>query len=68
MRWVTIEIEGELLPTSDDIAEQQRQRAELAESQLRQVAVNLLQQGMTVEIAELTSLSVSQVEEFVKGG
>ena len=86
--WVTME--GELLPTSDDIAEQekrraelerrraeqqrqlaeqQRQRAELAESQLKQVAVNLLQQGMAVEeVARLTNLSVSQVEEFVKGG
>ncbi|MGB3655180.1 MAG: Uma2 family endonuclease, partial [Rivularia sp. (in: cyanobacteria)] len=81
LRWVTIE--GELLPTSDDIAEQekrraelerrraeqqrqlaeqQRQRAELAESQLKQVAVNLLQQGMAVEeVARLTNLSVSQV-------
>ncbi|WP_414623235.1 Uma2 family endonuclease [Calothrix sp. CCY 0018] len=75
LRWVTMS-GGELLPTSDDIAEQekrraeqQRQRAELAESQLKQVAMNLLQQGMTVEeIARLTSLSVSQVEEFVKGG
>lgn len=81
LRWVTMN--GELLPTSDDIAEQQRQRAEqerrraeqqrqraeLAESQLKQVAVNLLQQGMTVEeVAQLTSLSVSQVEEFAKGG
>lgn len=80
LRWATME--GELLPTSDDIAEQerrraseerrraeqQRQRAELAESQLKQVAVNLLQQGMTVaEIAKLTSLSISQVEEFAKG-
>ena len=88
LRWVTME--GELLPTSEDIAEQekrraelerrraeqqrqraeqQRQRAELAESQLKQVAVNLLQQGMAVEeVARLTNLSVSQVEEFVKGG
>jgi len=74
LRWVTIE-EGELLPTSDDIAEQERrraekerQRAEVAESQLKQVAMNLLQQGMTLEeVAKLTNLSVTQVEEFGQG-
>jgi predicted transposase YdaD len=39
------------------------ERATQAEAQLRQVALNLLQQGMTVEqVAQLTGLSLEQVQ------
>lgn len=70
LRWATLD--GELLPTSEEIAnqerqraEQERQRAEQAESQLQQTARNLLQEGMTVEqIAFLTGLSESQIEQL----
>ncbi|UBF24212.1 Uma2 family endonuclease [Kovacikia minuta CCNUW1] len=42
------------------------ERAMQAEAQLRQVALNLLQQGMTVEqIAQLTGLSLEQVHGMV---
>ena len=67
LRWATLK--GELLPTSE---EQERLRAESAESQLQQLqsqlqqtARNLLQAGMTVEqAARLTGLSVSEVEQL----
>ncbi len=70
LRWATLE--GELLPNSEEIAEQEKIRAEQeklradnAESQLRQVAANLLQQGMTVEqVMQLTTLSESEVREI----
>lgn len=70
LRWATLE--GELLPNSEEIAEQEKLRAEQekiradsAESQLRQVAANLLQQGMTVEqVAQLTALSESDVRQI----
>lgn len=70
LRWATLE--GELLPNSEEIAEQEKLRAEQeklradsAESQLRQVAANLLQQGMTVEqVMQLTALSESEVREI----
>jgi len=56
---------NQLLPNAEEIAVQERQRADQAESQLRQVALNLLQQGMAVgQIASLTGLSVSEVEEL----
>lgn len=42
------------------------ERATQAEAQLQQVALNLLQQGMTVEqVAQLTGLSVEQVQRMV---
>ncbi|WP_202895645.1 hypothetical protein [Iningainema tapete] len=48
-----------------EIAEQERQRAEQAISQLRQVALNLLQQGITVEqVARLTGLDISEVKKL----
>lgn len=70
LRWATLE--GQLLPNSEEIAKQEKIRAEQekiradnAESQLRQVAANLLQQGMTVEqVAQLTTLSESEVREI----
>lgn len=63
LRWATLD--GELLPTPQEIADEQRQRAEQAESQLRQVAINLLQQGMPVEqVVQLTGLSPSEVEQL----
>ncbi|MBF2050920.1 MAG: Uma2 family endonuclease [Leptolyngbya sp. IPPAS B-1204] len=46
-------------------AEQERQRAEQAEHQLRQVVLNLLQQGMgTAQVAQLTGLSEAEVENL----
>jgi Uma2 family endonuclease len=46
-------------------AEQEHQRAEQAESQIRQIAVNLLQQKMGIEqVAQLTGLSESEVEQL----
>ncbi|NJM73382.1 MAG: Uma2 family endonuclease [Scytonema sp. RU_4_4] len=84
LRWATIE--GEVLPTGAEIAqqehqraeqerqraeqerqraEQERQRAEQAQLQLQQTVRNLLQTGMTLEqVAKLTGLDVSQVEEL----
>jgi Uma2 family endonuclease len=70
LRWANLE--GELLPNSEEIAgqekiraEQEKIRADSAESQLRQVAANLLQQGMTVEqVMQLTALSESEVREI----
>ncbi|MBK1988270.1 Uma2 family endonuclease [Sphaerospermopsis aphanizomenoides BCCUSP55] len=67
LRWANLD--GELFPTSQEIAEQEKQRAEQekqradqAESQLRQVAVNLLQNGMSVEqVAQLTGLDAKQL-------
>jgi Uma2 family endonuclease len=77
LRWATLD--GELLPTGVEIAqqehqraeqerqraEQERQRAEQVQLQLQQTVRNLLQAGMTVEqVAKLTGLDVSQVEEL----
>jgi Uma2 family endonuclease len=62
LRWATLE--GELLPTPE---EQQRQRAEQAESQLRQTARNLLEVGMTVEqIATITGMDASEIEQWIQ--
>lgn len=71
LRWATLD--GQLLPNSEEIAEQEKLRAEQeklradnAESQLRQVAANLLQQGMSIEqVAQLTTLSESEVREMM---
>ncbi|MBW4601482.1 MAG: hypothetical protein KME29_18375 [Calothrix sp. FI2-JRJ7] len=63
LRWATLD--GQLLPNSEEIAELEKQRADNAESQLRQVAVNLLKQGMSVEqVVQITGLSKSQVAEL----
>jgi Uma2 family endonuclease len=67
LRWATME--GELLLTSQEIAEEERiradQRAEQAESQLQYTVRNLLREGMSVEqVARLTGLSESQVEQL----
>jgi Uma2 family endonuclease len=74
LRWATLE--GQLLPSSEEVAEQEKLRAEQeklraeqerlradnAESRLKQVAANLLQQGMTVEqVVQLTALSAAEV-------
>ena len=65
LRWSTLD--GDLLTTPEEIAERERQRAEQAESQLQQTALNLLQEGMRVEqVARLTGLSESQVEQLGK--
>ncbi|GAX41031.1 hypothetical protein NIES4075_19990 [Tolypothrix sp. NIES-4075] len=46
-------------------AEQEHQRAEQAQSQIRQIAVNLLQQKMGIEqVAQLTGLSESEIEQL----
>ncbi|MGC1247897.1 MAG: Uma2 family endonuclease [Spirulinaceae cyanobacterium] len=63
LRWANLN--GELLPTPQERAEEEKQRANQAESKLQQVARNLLKQGMTVEeVASLTGLSESQVKEY----
>lgn len=57
LRWATLE--GELLPTPE---EQERQRADRAETQLLQTARNLLANGMTVEqVAQVTGLDVGAI-------
>jgi Uma2 family endonuclease len=71
LRWSTLD--GELLPTSQEFiqqekqqVEQEKQRAEQAESQLRGLATNLLQTGMSLEqVANLMDITVSQLEEIV---
>ncbi len=63
LRWVGLE--GKLLPTAEEIAQQERQRADSAESRLLQTARNLLQEGMTMEqVARLTGMSASEIEEL----
>jgi hypothetical protein len=48
------------------IAEQEKQRAEQAELQLRQVAINLLQNKMPVEqVVQLTNLDILEVEKLI---
>lgn len=63
LRWATLE--GELLPTAVEIAQQEHQRAEQMQSQLQQTVRNLLQTGMATEqVAKLTGVDISQVEEL----
>jgi Uma2 family endonuclease len=77
LRWARLD--GELLLTPQEIAEQEQQRAEQerqraeqerqranqAESQLQQVIISLLHQGGTVEqVANMTGLSESQVRRL----
>lgn len=46
--------------------EQEKQRAEQAELQLRAVAINLLQNGMSIEqVAQLTNLDILEVEKLL---
>jgi hypothetical protein len=60
---------GELFPTSVELVEQEKQRAEnekqraeQAEDKLRQVAVNLLNNGMPIEqVAQLTGLDAKEI-------
>ncbi|WP_242062049.1 hypothetical protein [Nostoc punctiforme] len=61
INWATLE--GELLPTPE---EQERQRADKAESQLLQTARNLLASGMTIEqVATVTGLDASAIEQLI---
>jgi predicted transposase YdaD len=54
LRWY--DDQGNWIPTDAE-------RATQAEAQLRQVALSLLQQGMTVEqVAQLTGLALEQVQ------
>ncbi|BAZ51534.1 hypothetical protein NIES4103_41910 [Nostoc sp. NIES-4103] len=67
LRWASLE--GILLPTAEEIAkqesqraEQESQRAQRAELQLKQTARNLLQSVMTVQqVANITGLSESEI-------
>jgi Uma2 family endonuclease len=64
LRWATLD--GDLFPTSQEMVIIAQQRAEQAELQLRQVAINLLQNGMSVEqVAQLTSLDILEVEKLL---
>ncbi|AFZ17461.1 Uma2 family endonuclease [Allocoleopsis franciscana] len=68
LRWATWE--GELLTTPEEKerqrAEQERQRADKAEGQLLQTALNLLDAGMTREqVAQLTGLTLSEIEQLI---
>lgn len=70
LRWAGLD--GVLLPTPQELtnqeqqrADQEQQRADQAESQLQETVQNLLREGMTVEqVARLTSLSESQVDQL----
>jgi hypothetical protein len=71
LRWATLD--GDLFPTSQEMVgiaqqrvEQEKQRAEQAELQLREVAINLLQNGMSIEqVAQLTNLDILEVEQLM---
>jgi Uma2 family endonuclease len=67
LRWATLA--GELLPTPEEqerhYAEQERRRADRAESQLLQTVRNLIASGMTTEqVANITGLDVSAIEHL----
>ena len=63
LRWATLT--GELLPLSQEMAQQERERAERAESQLDSCALELLREGMSLErVARLTRLSEERVREL----
>lgn len=63
LRWY--DSEENWIPTDAERTIQALERAEQAEAQLQQVALNLLQQGMTVEqVAQLVGLSVEQVQQL----
>jgi Uma2 family endonuclease len=67
LRWY--DVFGNWVPTDTEqerqLKEQAEARAEQAESQLRQVVLNLLQSGMdTEQVARLTGLSTEQVQQL----
>ncbi|HIK31916.1 MAG TPA: Uma2 family endonuclease [Oscillatoriales cyanobacterium M59_W2019_021] len=63
LRWTTLD--GELLPLPEERAQQERQRAERAISQLHACALNLLQEGMSAEqVARLTGLSPAEIDRL----
>lgn len=70
LRWAMLD--GTLLPTGAEIAEQERQRAEQerqraeqAETQVGQIVQNLLRSGMpTEQVAQMTGLTIDQVEKM----
>ena len=53
LRWATLE--GEILPTTEEIAEQQRQRAEVAEQQLEEMRQYLRERGIDMPQSEQES-------------
>ena len=64
LRWATLD--GDLFPTSQEMVGIAQQRAEQAELQLRAVAINLLQNGMSIEqVAQLTNLDILEVEKLL---
>jgi len=64
LRWATFD--GELFPTSQEMVGIAQERAEKAELQLRQVAINLLQNKMPIEqVAQLTNLDILEVEKLI---
>ena len=64
LRWATLD--GDLFPTSQEMVGIAQQRAEQAELQLRAVAINLLQNGMSIEqVAQLTNLDILEVEQLM---
>jgi len=63
IRWY--DADGDWIPCYTERIEQERRSREQAESQLRQVVVNLLRSGMSIEqIAQLTGLSETVIDEF----
>lgn len=65
LRWATLA--GEPLPTPQERAEQERQRAEQAEAQLRQIVVNLAGRGMSIEqIAQVTEAPEVQIRQWIE--
>jgi len=59
--------EGNLLLIGDERAENERQQKELAQSQLRECALNLLREGMEIEkVARMTGLNLEQVAAIVR--
>jgi Uma2 family endonuclease len=66
LRWTTLD--GMLLPTGSEIAEQERQRAEQAETQVIQIVQNLLRSNIaTAQVAQMTGLTIAQVEQIGRG-
>ncbi|WP_426777769.1 Uma2 family endonuclease [Lusitaniella coriacea] len=65
MRWW--DIEGNLLLIGDERAELERQQKELAQSQLKECALNLLREEMDVEkVARMTGLDLEQVSAIAR--
>jgi hypothetical protein len=65
LRWY--DSAGAWVPTPQESAEQERQRAEQAEDQVLQIARNLAVTGMSVaQIAEVTGLTVEQLHSVLQ--